>query len=373
MAAGWCRACPVAEALRAGILGCGNVASRYAETMSSHPQVILHCAADRNLERARSLTERFGGLPYGSLDELLGDDAVDVVVNLTRQSAHAATTATCLRAGKHVYSEKPLALNGGDATELLRLASLHGARLACAPAAHLGEAQSRAWKIVRSGTIGPIRAAYAEANWGRIESWHPRPVEFYDAGPMLDVGIYPISLLTAMFGPVTHVRAHGRVLLAQRCTRGGQRFSLRVPDLSVAWLDFAGGACARVTASFYTPHGSKQQGLELHGDDGSLFLDSWHAFDAQLELAMRSEPYVPLAADHDAYPGYDYARGLAELVSAILEGRPHRNPAAHAAHVVDVIEAIDNAISRDRSVPVSRPEGWRDNWAVPPDDKLPYP
>ena len=131
---------------------------------------------------------------------MLADDAVDVVVNLTVPSAHAEVTRRCLDAGKHVHAEKPLALGGPEARALAEYAAEQGVRLSCAPATLLGDAQQTAWKLVRDGSLGRVRAAYAEANWGRIERWHPGPESLYEVGPLVDVAVYPITILTAMFG-----------------------------------------------------------------------------------------------------------------------------------------------------------------------------
>src|SRR5690606_761425 len=112
-------------------------------------------------------------------------------------TAHARVTEQCLLAGKHVYSEKPLALDYAAARRLVALAERRGLRLGCAPATFLGEAHQTAWKLVRRGRIGPIRVIYAEANHGRIEWYHPAPEPFFAIGPMWDVGVYPITAITA--------------------------------------------------------------------------------------------------------------------------------------------------------------------------------
>ena len=112
---------------------------------------------------------------YPTLEALLADESVDTLVNLTAPESQFEVTATALAAGKHVHSEKPLALRHEDAHTLVELAQRHGVRLSCSPATLLGEAQQTAWKLVRDGSVGRVRAVYAEANWGPIETWHPDP------------------------------------------------------------------------------------------------------------------------------------------------------------------------------------------------------
>ena len=147
-------------------------------------------------------------------------------MNLTIPSAHASVTAAALEAGKHVHTEKPVALRYEEARELVELAERTGRRLSCSPATLLGEAQQTAWKLVRDGALGEVRVVYAEANWGRIESWHPTPQALYDVGPLVDVGVYPLTILTAMFGPVRRVVAYGTTLEPERVTLAGEPFRL---------------------------------------------------------------------------------------------------------------------------------------------------
>src|SRR6185295_11959721 len=116
---------------------------------------------------------KFGCRAYPSMEALLADERVELVVNLTIHHAHAATTRLCLEAGKHVHSEKPMALTYEDARGLVELARQKGLRLGCSPFTYMGEAQQTAWKAIREGKLGTVRVAYAEVNWGRIESWHP--------------------------------------------------------------------------------------------------------------------------------------------------------------------------------------------------------
>ena len=119
--------------------------------------------------------------------------------------------------GREAHAHREAArLRAAEARELAELAARRGVRLSSAPATLLGEAQQTAWKLVRDGVIGRVRAAYAEANWGRIERWHPTPEALYAAGPLVDVGIYPLTILTAMFGPVRRVRAYTTTIEPER-------------------------------------------------------------------------------------------------------------------------------------------------------------
>ena len=169
--------------------------------MGAYPGVRIAGATDVDRSLSAAFVERFGGVHYPSLDDVLGDPNVDAIVNLTFPAIHADVTTAALNAGKHVHSEKPLAGNYVAARSLVDLADDRGLRLSCSPITFLGEAQQTMWRLVESGAIGHVRVAYAEVNCDRIESWHPRPKPFYRIGPFADVGVYPLTILTADVRP----------------------------------------------------------------------------------------------------------------------------------------------------------------------------
>jgi predicted dehydrogenase len=328
--------------MKIALVGCGNVAHRYARTFPSEPRLELVGATDVVPGRAAEFVAEFGGKAYESLEQLLADDDVQAVVNLAVPDAHAPVTAACLEAGKHVHSEKPLALRYEEAKELVELAASRGLRLSCAPGTLMGEAQQTAWKLLREGAIGTVRVVYAEANWGRLESWHPAPVPLYAVGPVIDVGVYPLTVLTGIFGPARRVLTYGKVLEPDRVTLDGVPFRLESPDFVVAVLELAGGLVVRLTASFYVPP-SKQRGLELHGDLGSLYLATWAEFDSRLELAVDGQDYAPVPLIREPFPGIGWSRMLIELADAIEAGREPRASGPQAAHIVEILCAIEES------------------------------
>jgi predicted dehydrogenase len=337
--------------MRVAFVGCGNIAARYAASIAASDRVEIVGATDVAPGRADAFVAQFGGATYPTLEALLEDDAVDTVVNLTPPQQHASVTAAGLEAGKHVHSEKPLALRHEEAEKLVATAARRGVRLSCAPASLLGEAQQTAWKLVRDGAIGPVRAVYAEANWGRIESWHPSPEALYSVGPLVDVGVYAIAMVTGMLGPARRVLAYATTLEPERVTLAGVAFQPGAPDFVVAVLELDGGVVLRVTASFYVPP-SKQRGLELHGDLGSLHLATWGEFDSRLELAVDGGEYAAVSLLKEPYRGTDWGRAVVELAEAVEEDRPHRASGEHAAHIVEILSAIGESARSGRPVAI---------------------
>ena len=324
--------------MRLALVGAGNIADRYAAAIAAEPELELAGATDLDPARAQALVAAHGGRAYPDLAAVLADDAVDTVVNLTVPQAHAEVSAAALAAGKHVHSEKPLALRYEEARELVELARGYGVRLSSAPATLLGEAQQTLWKLVREGAAGRVRAVYAEANWDRLEAWHPDPRSLYSVGPLVDVGVYPLTILTAIFGPVRRVTAFERTVEPDRRLRDGTPFTPEAPDFSVALLEHEGGVVTRLTATFYVGP-SKQRGIEVHGDDGSVYMPTWAEADSRVEVQRRGGEYERVELVREPFPGIDWGRALVDVAHAIAEGRPHRASGEHAAHVVEVLES----------------------------------
>lgn len=331
-----------------GIVGTGNISAQYAKDIATHPEIRLVAATDLDPARAAAFAEAHGCRAHASLEDLLVDPEVDIVVNLTVHHAHYEVSKRALEAGRHVYSEKPLALRPSEAHELVELAAARGLRLGCSPSTFLGEAQQTAAAWIKSGRLGTVRAVYAEVNWGRIETWHPAPAPFFDVGALFDVGVYPLTLVTTMLGPARSLRAWGWDLMPDRVTVAGTPFRIGSPDLIVAALELEGGPVVRLTTSFYVGRPAKLTGtIDFHGDDASLALGSFQDFHATVEVGAYGEDYKPVDYVRPPFQGIAWGRAVADMASAIAEGRPHRASGEQAAHVVDILGAAAESIAGD--------------------------
>jgi len=350
------------DPLRLAIVGTGNIAGAYARSLATHPEKArLIGAFDVVSEAAAAFVGEHGGVHYPSFDALLADDAVELVVNLTSHHAHAQVSSAVLSAGKHVHSEKPLAATLADGRMLLDLAAAKGVRLSCSPFTFLGEGQQTALKALRDGVIGPVRAAYSEMNWDRIERWHPNPAGFFakGAGPLLDVGVYALTVLTTLLGPVKRVRGIAYDVLPQRVVgrgpRQGETFIIGTPDLVVGGLEFASGAVARLTASFFVGRGSKQgPRTELHSKTGSLILNHNHNFEGPVEhydgatSEWRTLPFV-----REPYIGVEWGRAIFDLADSLRLGTPQRVTGTQAYHVLEICLGILQAADEGGTVEIN--------------------
>lgn len=338
-------------AIRVGIVGCGNIAGPYAKDIQSYAHLELSGVFDSSQERMQSFAAEHHCRACGSLPELFKES--DLIVNLTSHHAHYEISTQCLEAGKHVYSEKPLAMTYLQAAELLTIAEKRGVRLGCSPFTLMGEAQQTAWKLIREGKAGTIRAVYAEVNWGRIESWHPAPEGFYDVGPLFDVGVYPLTILVSMFGPARQVLSYGRVLHPERKTKEGRSFQVHTPDFVVSLIELAEGPVVRLTTNFYVGHHNHQTGIEFHGDLGSVYLESWQNFNSKVEFAPFGGQYEAVPLVKNPAEGTPWGRGVAEMAEAIQQNRPHRFSGELAAHVTEILGAAARSVIRLSPVAVS--------------------
>lgn len=342
-------------------VGCGNISGPYADLVrAGHADMIgLVGGYDIVPERTRAFADKYGVKGYGCLDELLADSEVEAALNITTHTEHAKVTSSLLEGGKHVHSEKPLATTREDGKRIIRLAAEKGLSFGCSPAVILGEAQQTLRRIVGEGAIGEVKEIYGEMNHGRIEVWHPDPEAFYSfgAGPLLDVGCYPLSVITQILGSVQWVRAMSGIRLPERTIgsgpRKGRTYRVTNPDHSVVLMGLACGAHARLTTSFFSVR-SAQSGIELHGLDGSIWLESAAAFNAKIRLCKPGQrEWMELPPDSKPYPGTDYAYGLRNLAAAIREGAPLTCPATAAYHVLDICLSALKASENGRTVEVA--------------------
>jgi predicted dehydrogenase len=347
---------PAAQRIRVGIVGCGNIAGPYARDIAAKPNLQLVALTDLEPARAEALAKEHGGRALPSVDDLLNEN-LDLVVNLTFQGSHAGITRRALEAGKHVHSEKPLALSSREAWDLVDLARRRGLRLGCSPFTLMGEAQQTAWREIRSGRLGTIRAVFAEVDWGLIETWHPAPVPFYEVGALIDVGVYPLTILTAVLGPARRVQSFGRMLKPDRVMKDGTPFRLQTPDFQVTLLELEGGATVRLTTSFYVgQHAKNYAAVDFHGDEGSLWLGHFFRFDGPVEFSEYGDgkTYSPVPLVRPSTVGQiDWGRAVEDMALAIAEDRPHRATGDQAAHVVDIFVAAAESLRSGEPVEVA--------------------
>jgi predicted dehydrogenase len=354
----------VDEKIKIGLLGCGNISDIYIENCSHFPILEAVACADLVFERAEMKAHQHG-LRALTVAELLGDPEIQIVLDLTVPTAHAEVNLAALAAGKHIYSEKPLAVTLKDGQDTLAAAETRGLRVGCAPDTFLGAGLQTCRKLIDEGAIGEPVAASAFMPSHGPESWHPEPEFFYKtgAGPLFDMGPYYLTALISLLGPVQRVTGSARISTPERLItsqpRAGQKIRVEVPTHVAGVLDFAVGPVATLITSFDIWAANLPR-IEVYGTEGTLSVPDPNTFGGPVQLSRAGEKEwveVPLV---DGYANNSRGLGLADLAHALRSGRPHRASGEMAFHVLDVMHAIHTASQESRHIQIAstcrRPE-----------------
>ncbi|WP_020179866.1 Gfo/Idh/MocA family oxidoreductase [Methylopila sp. M107] len=361
----------VAELTGIAIVGCGYVADSYRECLRLHDgELALRGVWDHDPERLAAFVSCWGDRAYRSIDEVLADRAVEIVVNLTTPEAHAEITDAAIAAGKHVYSEKPLAMTLQEAELMRDKARAAKVRLAAAPCNLLGESAQTLWAAVRGGRIGRPMLAYAELDDGMIHradyynwisrSGRPWPARGeFETGCTFEHAGYAITVLAGIFGPVRRVTAFSSLLAPDK--RTDPPLAHPAPDFSVGCLEFDDGVVARVTNSVVAPYDHR---MRIVGEEGTLEVAEPWDYASPVRLRKPSSgrlsrlierrlgglapaPRLPAVRKTPfkggrGKPTMDFMRGVAELAGAVRQGRPCRLDEDFAVHITEVTEMLQH-------------------------------
>jgi len=369
--------------MQIAVLGCGYVADMYLATRTAHPDLKFVSAFDRSPERCSAFARHHGLRAHGSLDELLADRSVDLVLNLTNPRSHFETTRACLLAGKHVYSEKPLGMDLAETQELLQLAKDKNLSLACAPCSLLSETAQTLWKGIHERVMGPIRLVYANFDDGMVHRFDPTrwtstsgakwpAQDEYEVGCTYEHAGYVLTWLAAFFGPARRVHSYAKVCIPDK----GLPVSSMAPDFTVGCIEYDNDVVARVVCGLVAP---LDKSISIIGDKGTLYtknvrndgspvyfsktphnklshaiatrLENWRVrIEHKLNLPFsvsglsfeRKYPYArrPSFRQSSGTKVADFLRGPSEQIEAIVQGRPCRLSAEMGAHIVELIETL---------------------------------
>jgi len=336
------------------IVGCGVISGVYAHTLGQLEFVDLVACADEIPDRAGELASRHDARAM-TLDEVLLDPEVAVVVNLTPPQSHADVTRRAIEAGKSVFSEKPLGIDLAEGAALVRLAAARGVRLGCAPDTFLGAGLQTARAVIDRGDIGEPVAANAFMLQAGPEWWHPNPGLFYErgAGPLFDMGPYYFTTLVQLLGPARRVTGSARISRTRRPIhsepRRGEQIAVEVPTHVATVVDMAAGPVATFVSSFDV-HASRYRNLEIYGTEGTLSVPDPNTFGGPVMLRRLGDQEWTEVELLDAHLPQQRGIGLADMVWAERSGRAHRASAQLALHVLELMGATLDAAEQGRRV-----------------------
>lgn len=346
-----------------GIIGCGNISQTYFNGAKLFEVLEIVACADIHTAAAEAKAKE-NGCKVQTVDELLANPYIQLVINLTIPAVHAKVSLAALEAGKHVHSEKPLAVSLEDGARILQTAKAKGLLVGCAPDTFLGGGYQTCRKIIDDGWIGRVVGGTAFMMSRGPEGWHPNPAFFYEVGggPMFDIGPYYITALVHLLGPVKRVSAIATKAFETRMATSKEQFGkllpVQVPTHYSGTLEFHSGAVITVTISFDVyKHGHPP--VELYGTEGSLKAPDPNTFGGPVELWTSATKEWRAQAFSHPYLTNVRSIGVADLAYSILSGgkRPHRASGALAYHVLEVMHAFERSSSSGQAVVIeSKPE-----------------
>lgn len=357
----------MARDIRIGIIGCGNISDTYFGLASLFKGLRIVACADLKAPLARAKAEKYG-VRAESVDGLLASEDVDLVINLTIPAAHFAVTKAILSAGKHAYTEKPLALGAADARKLVAEADRRGLKLGGAPDTFLGPSAQVPRRLIDKGTIGAVIAGTAYVMSHGMEHWHPNPGFFYKpgAGPVFDIGPYYITTLVSLLGPVRGVVAMARKGFAERRVSAegpmkGKAVKVTTPTTINAVLEFGSGAQVTLGASWDVWKHGHTNPIELYGETGSMLVPDPNFFGGQVAWSAGNGEYTIVETTDEPFGALNWPAGnpsranyriigVADMVDAIRRNREPRCSGRLTAHVVDVMESILRAAAERKHI-----------------------
>lgn len=354
--------------LGVGIIGCGNISTTYFRLAPLFNGLKVLACADINEQAAEKRAAEYG-VKAQSVSDLLANDEIDVVVNLTVPAAHFPVSKAILEAGKHVYSEKPLTITLEEGKALQALAREKGLSVGCAPDTFLGGSHQLARKYIDEGGVGRITSGSCHVMSPGMEMWHPNPGFFFleGGGPVLDLGPYYIANLINLIGPVKRVGALTSMANPTRTVTSeplnGEVIPVETPTNIHALLEFVSGATITLSAS-WDVWSHRHGHTELYGTEGSIFVPDPNFFGGTVEASGRNKEIKPLEAwDHPfgignqehplgARANYRTA-GLADMAMALIAGRDARCSLDRTLHGVDVMTSILKSGAEGRFIELS--------------------
>jgi predicted dehydrogenase len=331
-----------------GLIGAGDVAGQYLPSLLGYPDVFVAGVADLDVERARAVAAAHGIGFAGTVDQLLSVDEVELVVNITVPAAHAEVALAAIAAGRHVWGEKPLALDRSSARSVLDAAAAAGVAVGNAPDTILGPAIQHSQRLLADGLIGSPSTVLTLMQGPGPERWHPRPQFLFarGAGPLFDIGPYYVTTLVQLLGPVASVSAVGHRARDARVIGSGPLAGTEFPvevDTHVSVLSrFVSGVVGTSVYSFDSP--VRRQAFEVTGEHGTMEVPV-SGFDGPTRV-LRAEPDASWETSVPSADARGRGVGVLEMARAIRAGRAPRASGELAYHVLDVLLSIEESAAR---------------------------
>ena len=358
--------------IRVGVIGCGNISGIYLENLKRFDVTEVAACADLVMKKAKTKAEEFSVPKACTVDELLNDPEIGIVVNLTTPKAHAEVALKALAKGKSVYNEKPLALSLEQGRKILALARKRKLLVGCAPDTFMGAGIQTCRKLIDDGAIGKPVAATAFMMCHGHESWHPDPEFYYDVGggPMFDMGPYYLTALVNLIGPVRRVCGVARAAFPERtitsAAKRGRKIRVKTPTHIAGTIEFSNNAVGTIITSFDVWHHTLPH-IEIHGTLGSLQVPDPNCFGGPVRMRRAEDrKWLNVPLSH-RYAKNSRGVGVADMARVLGAGHnpiassqsglcpkppKHRANGALALHVLETMHAFLRASKTGKNVAI---------------------
>ena len=351
--------------MRVGIIGCGNISETYFECQNLFNNFNVVACADINIEAAKKSAEKYNVNAF-SVDDILSNEDVDLIINLTIPAAHKEIIMKSLKAGKHCFSEKPLAMSFSEGLEISDLANSKNLYVGCAPDTFLGAAGQKARSLIEDNAIGNVVLGTFNLMSHGMEHWHPNPDFFFKpgAGPVFDVGVYYITQLVNLIGPIKSISSLSGTATPERIItsepRNGEKIKVETPTTLMGTLEFHNNAKIQFFCS-WDVWKHKHSTIELYGLEGSMIVPDPNFFSGDILISHKEEDWqiinndkmllgIPNKTDNNGSKIANYRGiGLSDMIDAIHNQRQSRCSLDLAVHVLEAMEGIIKS-SEDRVI-----------------------
>ena len=354
------------KVFKIGLIGCGHIAETYFRAEKYFNNIKIIKCADINLKASKRCALNFG-IKSVTVNELLKDKEIEIILNLTIPKAHYQISKKALINGKHVYSEKPLAINLNDGKKLLKISKKKKLYLGNAPDTFLGGGIQKSKELVEKNIIGNVKLGNAVFAFPGIQSYHPNPEPWFtkkEGGPVIDMGPYYITALVNLLGPAKKVT--GTIIQGQKYRtigigpKKGKKFKVECPTTYLSTITFKNNSVIRLTLSFDVIAHQRNH-IELYGEKGSMIVpdpnmfggsvltcnklgDNWKEFKTTKMPLGRINIRTQSSRANEAPTNANYRGvGLSEMAYSIENKRKHLCNGEISLHVLDIITSIMKA------------------------------
>ncbi len=359
---GWAAELP-GKKLRVALIGCGSVSNRYLPQLLSSRLIEVVSLCDIKYDRALAQNTQYkvNAQTHPHIDALLKGVAFDMMVTLTDMQVHGELNKKALLAGKHVWSEKPMANTYAEGKALLDLANKKKLRIWGAPAVVNSPQFAFMSKTIQEGKLGRIAAAHGQ--YGHTgPTWS---AFFYEkgGGSMPDLGVYNMATLTGLLGPARAVMAMTSIVNPERTVDDKGKIKVEAEDNAQVLLEHDKGVISHIMCGFnyFDPHGHEAGSQSLHsiqvyGDYGNMRLIGydWETNGVVLDTSW-DKPAELLCTDKG---GYEWQEGARVVGESLVNGTEPRINVEHALHVLEIIEAARKSSATGTKVKLKSSFPW---------------